>query len=170
MQSNLINLQKLTKTIKVLYVEDNTETRKEVLNMLEIFFNTILVAIDGEDGLEKYTKDIDTIDLIITDINMPNMDGLEMIRQIKVLKDDVSILVFSAYEDSHYLSKAIELHIDGFLLKPIMLENYMKIVEKVTTQIKIKKELFEYKQNLEQNVKDQVSKHREKDELLQNHA
>ena len=72
-------LADFSKTIKVLYVEDNVDARESTLNMLENLFNDITIAIDGQDGLDKFSEG--KFDLIISDINMPNMNGIEMISK-----------------------------------------------------------------------------------------
>jgi len=92
---NIINdLVTYSKNLKLLYVEDNEEAREAVLVMLNEFFNNITVAIDGQDGLDKFN--INNFDLIITDINMPKLNGLEMIREIKEINKNIPILILSA--------------------------------------------------------------------------
>ena len=72
---------KHTYPLNLLYVEDNKDAREAVLTILEDFFENIIICVDGEDGLEKFkTNDID---LIISDINMPKLNGLEMIKEIR---------------------------------------------------------------------------------------
>ena len=68
-----------TRKLKLLYVEDNPEITESTLMILEEFFTHIIVAVDGVDGLEKLEEN--DIDLIITDICMPNMNGFEMIEK-----------------------------------------------------------------------------------------
>ena len=81
-----------TSKIKVLYVEDNEQARVSTLAVLSEFFFNIIVAIDGEDGLEKFSKN--KIDLIITDINMPNLDGLDMIEKIREKNKEIICSAF----------------------------------------------------------------------------
>jgi len=75
-----------SKQLTLLYVEDNKEARESMRLMLENFFDTILVANDGEDGLQKYEQyKLDTnsyIDIVITDIEMPKLDGIGLIKKI----------------------------------------------------------------------------------------
>ena len=89
-------LKSYTKKLKLLYVEDNEETRVSTLLMLERFFDEIILAVDGKDGLEKFN--IYNPDVIFTDINMPNLDGLQMIDKIKssIHKKDSYSSIFSS--------------------------------------------------------------------------
>ena len=130
MESNAKDIVKLSKNIKVLFVEDNEVTRKEVQEILKMFFDKIITASDGLDGLKKF--DENDIDLIITDIKMPQMDGLKMIEQIRAKNISIPIVVFSAHEESEYLLKAIELNVDGFLSKPININKFIQIIYKIT--------------------------------------
>jgi CheY-like chemotaxis protein len=71
--------------LNVLYVEDNELTRKATKIILNEFFENIIVAVDGEDGLEKFKQN--DVDLIITDIVMPKLDGLGMVLEIRNLDE-----------------------------------------------------------------------------------
>jgi CheY-like chemotaxis protein len=116
-----IEIQQLisfSKSINVLYVEDNQEARSQTIKVLENFFSNIIIGIDGLDGLEKFKNN--KIDLIITDINMPKLNGLDMIEQIKKIDNEVFCLVISAYNETEHLLKAIELGVDGFLLSDFL--------------------------------------------------
>lgn len=168
MNNNIENTINLSKGIKLLYVEDNENSRIEVLEILEIFFQDIIVAVDGVEGLEKFRNN--DIDLIITDIHMPNMDGLTMANEIRKENQDIPIVVFSAYEETNYLLKVIELQIDGFLSKPISLDSYIKTMYKVLKNINTKKELSQYKLSLELKVKEQLEELLKKDKIIQKHA
>ena len=101
-------LQKLTKDLTVLYVEDNEEIIKKMMEMFERLFKKVVRASNGKEGLE-YIKN-NNFDLIITDINMPKMNGLEMIKNIRELEDNeknsIPIIIFSAYDNSKTLIKA----------------------------------------------------------------
>ena len=71
--SNIEEVLRYSQNLKLLYVEDNKDTREATLIVLEEFFKDIITAIDGEDGYEKFDN---TIDIIITDIQMPNLMGI----------------------------------------------------------------------------------------------
>ncbi|MEA1892765.1 MAG: EAL domain-containing protein [Campylobacterota bacterium] len=143
-------LLKVSKTIKVLYVEDNEEARKSTLSMLGNLFNDIVVAVDGLEGLEKFKKS--EFDLIISDINMPKMNGIEMINEIRKLNRDISILILSAYNESGYFIDTIRIGIDGYLLKPIEFEQFVEVIRKSIEKIELRRENSDYKANLESKV------------------
>ena len=124
--------------LKLLYVEDNEQVRNVTLMILEDFFNDIVVAVDGEDAFEKF-QDND-IDLIITDINMPRLSGLGMAKKIRQIDNDVPILVLSAYNESSFFIDSIKLGVEGYLLKPIDLEQFISVLRKTISRISLKKE------------------------------
>jgi len=139
---NKIQLQQLkefSQKIKVLYVEDNKDSRGQTLKMLDNFFVNVTSAIDGLDGLDKFKQD--KYDLVITDINMPNKNGIEMIRDIKEIDEDIFCLIISAHNETDYFIEAIELGVDGFLMKPIKIEQFSNLLFKMIEQIKNAKEV-----------------------------
>ena len=132
---NLKKIVSITKTLTLLYVEDDIELRKTTLEILSEFFNDILVGVDGEDGLKKFQEH--HVDLIITDVIMPHMSGLEMLEKIYADNDDVLSLVISAYNEEKYFTQSIELGIDGYLLKPIELQQFINVLDKITQKVEV---------------------------------
>jgi len=158
---NLEEMIEKTSSVKLLYVEDNEQARVPTLAVLSEFFEQIVVAVDGADGLEKF-KDND-IDLVITDINMPGVDGLDMIESIRTIKKDVSVLLLSAYSDIEYFKRSIKLGVDGYLLKPLDIKQFLELMHKVVEQLQLEKELKEHLNFLQQyesiaNQKAMISK------------
>jgi len=145
---NLKEIIENTSNIKLLYVEDNEQARIPTLAVLSEFFTNIVVAIDGRDGLQKYSEN--DIELIITDINMPNLDGLDMIEVIRKKNKDIPILLLSAYSDIEYFRRSIHLGVDGYLLKPIDLTQFLELMDKIVVKIKTKQDLKENLNFLEQ--------------------
>ena len=101
----MIKLFEFAKTLKVLYVEDNEQARESTVSLLSNIFSNIEVGVDGKDGLEKFKEQ--KFDLVITDINMPIMNGLEMIEEIKKIDKDIPVIIISAHSENNYLLKAI---------------------------------------------------------------
>lgn len=137
-QDKLHNIIAFTKNLNLLYIEDNFDVREQTIKMLRIFFNTIIVAKNGSEGLNLFTSsykyESTSFDLIITDIEMPIIDGISMINSIRVLDKEIPILIFSAHSNTDYFLKTINAGIDGYILKPYNIEqisnSLMNIVEK----------------------------------------
>lgn len=131
-------LKKEARNLSVLFVEDDLVFLSIIRELLEKFFVTVEVAMDGEEGLAKY-KANGFFDLVITDITMPKMDGLVMSENIKALNPSQHILAVSAHSDADKLIKAIDIGIDSFLLKPvdsmIFLDRLLKISKAVNRQM-----------------------------------
>lgn len=118
----------LLKNITVLYAEDEQALRDVTVNILNGFTKKQFVAEDGMQGLELFKKHKDEIDLIITDVNMPNMNGLEMAREIKALNASIPIIVATAFSNSEYLLEAINLGIDKYVLKPVDMKKLLNVM------------------------------------------
>lgn len=110
----------------ILYVEDDNESRDELLLFLRRRCGKLLVAANGEEGFDQFMRE--TPDVIITDIQMPVMNGLEMIKKIRESGSDVPVLVTSAFNEQRYLSEADDVGVNDYTLKPI---NLMELDKKV---------------------------------------
>lgn len=120
------------KTITLLYVEDDELIREQTKTILVKLFKKVFCAYDGEDGLKIFKKNKNKIDIIVTDINMPNMNGLDMIKNINKIEGSVPIVVTTAHTDSNYLIDAIELNVDKYISKPIQIKDLtLSIVDNV---------------------------------------
>ncbi len=117
-----------TRNLKLLYVEDDTLARESTLEILEIFFEDITVAVDGKNGLELFENN--SFDIVITDINMPKMNGIDMILNIKKINKNVIILILSAHDDIKYFSDTIGIEVQEYLFKPINIEQFMSLLAK----------------------------------------
>ncbi len=122
-----------TKDLHVLYVEDDEDIRKKSMDLFHNFFEHITTVKDGVEALEEYNKN--PYDIIITDISMPRMDGIELIRKIRQDKPKIPIIVYSAWNSSSYMSDCISLNVDGYLLKPMQVKNLIEVLEKVTISL-----------------------------------
>ena len=149
MRKILNNLNKYAKKLNLLYVEDNDSVRKSTSLMLQRSFENVVESFDGVDGLEKYTRFKNIIDLVITDINMPNMNGIDMISEIKKINPDQQVLVVSAHGERDYFTRMIKLGVDGYLLKPTVTEQFIETISASVEKIRLKKENVEYQKILE---------------------
>ncbi|EAL6146591.1 DNA-binding response regulator [Campylobacter jejuni] len=115
------------KELIILVVEDEIKTRESLINVLSERFSKVIGAQNGDEGLKKFKKF--KPDLVITDIAMPIMDGLDMAREIKEISDDVSIVVLSAYSEKERLLRSIDIGIDKYLIKPVDIEELFKVLD-----------------------------------------
>ena len=136
-----------SKNLKILYVEDDILLREEVSIFLADIFQSVELAINGQEGLDKLAKG--KYDIVITDIRMPVMNGIEMIENIKLLYPEQHVLVTSAYNEIEYLVKLIHLGIDNFITKPLQSEQIFKVLHKIVEHIHQKKELRRHRYDLE---------------------
>ena len=111
----------------VLLVEDEPINRRILAKILSRFVTTVVEAVDGLDALEKLQTH--TPDLIITDLNMPKMDGLSLIRRLRQTGNRVPILVLSAHNEASILAQAAELDAFRFLFKPVRVELLVAALE-----------------------------------------
>ncbi|HFP7793520.1 TPA: butyrate response regulator transcription factor BumR [Campylobacter jejuni] len=115
------------KELIILVVEDEIKTRESLINVLSERFSKVIGAQNGDEGLKKFKKF--KPDLVITDIAMPIMDGLDMAREIKEISDDVPIVVLSAYSEKERLLRSIDIGIDKYLIKPVDIEELFKVLD-----------------------------------------
>ena len=165
MSISIEELRKLAIGINVLYVEDNEVAREKTTKILRRVFDNIDVAIHGRDGLTQFMKK--NHDLVISDIIMNVMDGIEMAKIIKNVNIDQDIIFLSAYTEQRFLTKAIEIGVDGFVFKPINTDSLYQTIYKSLNQVHLKKENQEYKNNLERLVEERSADLRLKNRELQ---
>ena len=124
--------------IKVLYVEDDDFIREELADTLEFDVKELIVAENGLDGLEKFKKY--NPDLVISDVKMPKMDGLAMSSEIKKLSPKTPIIITTAFSDSDYLMRAIEIGINRYVTKPVDIDKLYSAIEELATILLYEKE------------------------------
>lgn len=110
-------LKKYYKNIKILYVEDDEIARENGIEYLENYFELIYDASDAIKALQLYEKY--KPDIIITDIQMPKLNGLEFVKRIRQKDKKTQVIVITAFCDKSYLLKAIELQLVKYLVKPV---------------------------------------------------
>ncbi|EAK9927733.1 response regulator transcription factor [Campylobacter jejuni] len=115
------------KELIILVVEDEVKARESMINILSERFSKVIGAQNGDEGLKKFKKF--KPDLVITDIAMPIMNGLDMAREIKEISDDVPIVVLSAYSEKERLLRSIDIGIDKYLIKPVDIEELFKVLD-----------------------------------------
>ncbi|MDY6915661.1 MAG: PAS domain S-box protein [Candidatus Cloacimonadota bacterium] len=125
--------------IEILYVEDEEMIRSSINEMLRRRVETYYVAQNGQEGLELYQKH--QPDLVITDIKMPVMNGLEMIREINKIDSEANVVITSAHSEANFFMSAIELGVSNFLLKPIDKRKLFRIIQKFADEKFLKMQL-----------------------------
>jgi PAS domain S-box-containing protein len=134
-RNQIASLKQMSQGMTLLYVEDDAQARDAANSLFSEFFDTVIVGKDGEEGARLYAEHSIKIDLVITDITMPRMNGLEMIQRIRDLSTEVAIIVLSAHDESNYLTQTIEAGVDGYLLKPLntlqLVRTLTKVIEKI---------------------------------------
>jgi len=127
----------------VMYVEDDIATRRLIEKILSKHCKEVFVASDGVEGLSIYKKLHP--DIVLSDIVMPNMNGIEMSKKIKELNPKQIISLFTAYNEPEFKEKASELNIDAYIMKPFDEKQFFSSLNYLAmafhTDIEIKKEI-----------------------------
>lgn len=150
-QHTLADLKNVGSELSVLYVEDEAMLRDGLLGSLRQLFGNVEVAEDGAVGLELYRHA--DFDLVLTDISMPNMDGITMIRRIKEQNPTARIIVISAQNDTDKLLELINLGVDRFLTKPISKIALIEALYSISSAITSIKQAETYRTQLEQKAR-----------------
>lgn len=129
------------KNITALYAEDEEVIREAISSLLGPLFKNLIIAEDGSQGLELFKKHQDSIDLIITDINMPKLNGLDMLDKIKDISPFVPMLITTAHNDANFLHRAIDVGVTGYVNKPIDIRKLIEIIKKNILPVVDKKQL-----------------------------
>lgn len=130
---------KITGTL--LYVEDDLDIQNLVIHMLAKKFPqlTLFHAENGKIGLDLFSTKHP--DIVVTDIRMPVMDGLQMIKEIKALDNDARIIVLTAASDTDFILEAVDFGITHYVLKPIKIEKFITAIERCFESINMKRRL-----------------------------
>ncbi|SNS59355.1 Uncharacterized conserved protein [Anaerovirgula multivorans] len=155
----------LLKNLKVLYVEDELEVIQQMSFFLKKRVGKLIVAENGMEGLELFKEHLP--DLILTDLKMPDMDGMAMAKEIRKISD-VPIIIATAFSDKEIILKAVDLGIDNYVLKPIDVRELVNVMEKTAIKILRNKGTLlrvrntalsiEEKNRLEENIKNTFAK------------
>ncbi|MCK5111246.1 MAG: response regulator [Arcobacteraceae bacterium] len=165
---NLKVFKDLAKEFTVLYVEDEDKLRQKVSAYLKRFFLKVDTAKDGQDGLDRYKEK--QYDLVLTDIKMPKLNGLDMAAEIKAINEYQNILIISAYSDISNFTTSIKLGIDGYIIKPIHFDQLNTTLYKILYKLKKFRENVEYKNNLEKLVEEKTMETRQlQEEKIKNY-
>jgi len=164
---NLQDILNYSKDLNILYAEDDEKLLQETSEALEDFFASTQTAENGLVALQKYKdyyeKNSEYYDILITDVNMPLMSGVELIKEVHKINIDQSVIVISAYNDSARLIELINIGITHFIMKPLsptqlmsVLYQSSKLVSNQKQLVRYRKELEDLNKNLDEKVKEQA--------------
>jgi len=125
--------------ISILYVEDEKISRDAITKFLCSMVKNVYVATDGEEGLDKFIKH--RPDMVLTDVFIPKMNGLELIDKIKQIDNQVITIFISGYSEAENILSAIEKGVNAFLIKPIRRKKLLQEVEKFAKTILLEKKI-----------------------------
>ena len=134
------------KNLKILYVDDESFIRENAVDYLSLYCDNVYQANNGLDGLEKYKKY--KPDIIITDIKMPDLNGLDMVRNIRKKDKETKIIIATAFIEIDFLLQAIELGLIKYLEKPITQKKLLPALKLCIEDIVNKKSIFKINENL----------------------
>lgn len=128
-----------TKHLSIIFVEDNDILRETTAEILKKFFRIVDTSINGEEAIEKYIEFHEQTthyyDIILSDIRMPIMDGIELTKHIYSINPLQQIIILSAHDDSEYLINLINLGIQQFIKKPIDYQELLNAFQNVSEKI-----------------------------------
>ncbi len=113
----------------ILYIEDDAVVLKNISKLLQNYFSYIYTAVDGEDGYRKFLQH--KVDLLIVDIELPKLSGINLIKKIRKLNSSIPIVVISAYTRTDYLLESVELGLDKYIVKPFTSRKLHELLNKL---------------------------------------
>lgn len=120
------DVKTFSQDLSLLYVEDNDTVREETAEIFKLLFAKVDLANNGEEGLIKYNNE--KYDIVITDINMPKINGIEMIAHIREINPEQKIVAISAHDESDILINMMRNGVSTFILKPINMNELLQII------------------------------------------
>ena len=132
-------LKSLTSRLRVLYVEDDLLLREQTSEIFSTLFKELTVAVDGLDGFNQFIakneQEKGYFDLVVSDILMPNLSGIEMAKKIVAYRPKQNFIFISAHQDSDYLVNLIDIGVSSFLSKPINFDDLKNVLYKSSVQL-----------------------------------
>lgn len=118
---------------KILYAEDDPDIRRNMGETFSLLFKDVILAKDGKEALELYNNEHP--DIVILDIEMPFLNGLEVTEEIRKKDKNIPIVIATAYTDTKYFLKAVELNLTSYILKPIAVADVKEALKKCKIQL-----------------------------------
>lgn len=135
MIDSVSSLIKHTSVMNFLLIDDDKEFQKNLFNLLENFSSNISIASDGKEALEKYQSSPTKFDILFVDINLPKLNGLDLIHQIRNINPKQAICVVSAYSETDVFIKCIHLGINEYLIKPLSFNEFVNMMNSMVSNL-----------------------------------
>jgi two-component system, NtrC family, sensor kinase len=156
----------ILKNITILYAEDEFVIQEGITETLNLFEINVICAKNGQEGLSIFKSSDKKIDLILTDIKMPKLDGIGMIERIREIDKDIPIIITTAHQETTFLMESIELNISAYILKPIDIYKLEASLIKAIEAKVLKEELIEKNRRLEI----EIQKNEEKQKIMESQS
>ncbi|MBU0967942.1 MAG: response regulator [Proteobacteria bacterium] len=151
---------------KLLIIDDE----RAILEVLDIFLTSegyeVITAENGKEGLEIFEKEGGGINLVITDIKMPEIEGLEVLRRIKAIDKDTEVIVVTGHGDMDSAIESLKYGASDFINKPVRFEALLLALERAKQKIAMSSQLKDYTKNLEQKIEERTLELRQAQEEL----
>ncbi|WP_419764344.1 MAG: response regulator transcription factor [Arcobacter sp.] len=142
------------KSKTVLFAEDDIIIKSQITEVLEMLFKKVFSVDNGEKAYEVYAEKFP--DMIISDIKMPKMDGLSLVEKIRQHDYNIPIVLLTNFNEKEYLSKAVNLSVDGYIIKPIEFNTLTQTITKAMKRVHPQdSEIIELAEGLSFNFKTQ---------------
>jgi two-component system, response regulator YesN len=139
---------------KLLVVDDEYNIRDGIVNAVPWEICDVVVVGEACNGVEALRKVEETLpDIVITDINMEDMDGLEFTDHLKQKYPHIKVIILSGYDEFDYAKRALQLKVFSYLLKPILPDELIKVMKEVINEIQVEEQVKERIINLESEIK-----------------
>ena len=149
--SQSYNFNKILKNLNILYIEDEKNIRLNIKKTLELFCENVFDAENILNAKEILTKQ--RIDIIISDINLPDMSGIDFVKEIRIKDKTIPIILLSAYTDKEFLLEATKLKLVDYLTKPINFKDLNNALQKCVEEIlDNSRYIITFKNNIQYNV------------------
>lgn len=145
------------KNITVLYVEDDEIIRKELSDVLNKVFKSVIIAFDGKEAIEKYNQEKNNIDVIVSDIVMPELTGLDLLNIIREENKEIPFIFTTAYSESQYLIEALKQGVNDYFIKPLNISELLIKIQELTSKT-LKEKNLQILQNETQEYLNTINK------------
>jgi signal transduction histidine kinase len=157
-------LRQKAEDLTILCVDDEEQLLSSIVKFCSKYFGRVIGAVNGKEAFDIYKSE--KVDLILSDIVMPEMSGIDMLREIRKEDEEIPVLILSAFAETEFFIETTKLGIDGYILKPMDIRSMLVTFEKTVDKINLKKENELYQTNLEKKVQEEVAKRQKSEQMM----